>query len=209
MAALPMFVPPILGMIGSAWFMVAAHQARTDGRCRLDLPWSAETSARIVQDFHLAAWIDIERLARLSSECIAQLHTDVVASYLVIWAMTAIPSIVLMIPVTPVVDCSDRVVRKKVSLVALVGLIWGLAVLGLDYLSLSTFKTIRFDNSTPAQLKASFSEGNVDMFLFWIYFQMKGVLFSGALWFVTTGLKIMWHCRGSKWHKSARRRPRV
>jgi hypothetical protein len=209
MAALPMFVPPILGMIGSAWFMVAAHQARTDGRCRLDLPWSAETSARIVQDFHLAAWIDIERLARLSSECIAQLHTDVVASYLVVWALTCVPSIVLMIPVTPVVDCSDRVVRKKVLAASIAIIVLGAAMLWLIHILLSYSNTFWFEGVRRRPFTVDFNYGHIDSILFWIYFQMKGLTFAAALWLVTGGLRIIWHCGGSTWHKSARRTPRV
>lgn len=195
MAALPMFVPPILGMIGSAWFMVAAHQARADGRCRLDLPWSAETSAKIVQDFHLAAWVDIERLARLSSECIAQLHTDVVASYLVVWALTCVPSIVLMIPVTPVVDCSDSVGRKLCWRGILVAGFGAILFLSVTYLLLSYSDTINFGRRTRLRYTVSFDHGYVNTFLFWMYFQTKGVVFSIGLWFATVGLKVLWHCR--------------
>src|SRR5215207_445568 len=87
---LPMLVPLLVGLIGSGWIMLLAIEANQASECSLEMFGTSITQSNLLKYLYPAAWREYLQLKQISSECIANLHREVVLSYIVIAGVATI-----------------------------------------------------------------------------------------------------------------------
>jgi hypothetical protein len=109
----PLIIPFVVNAAVTAWVVVAAQRALAASQCGIHLPWSAETTVELLQSLYSAAWREVETLRRLSSPCIADLHADVAAAFLVA-SLGAAVLVLLLLPLASAEALKRRAVSGKV-----------------------------------------------------------------------------------------------
>ncbi|MFC7396706.1 hypothetical protein ACFQU1_05800 [Chelatococcus sp. GCM10030263] len=108
----PLALPLAANAAVTAWVVVTVQRALAASQCGIRLPWSAETTVELLQSLYPAAWREVETLRRLSSPCIASLHADVAAAFLVA-SLGAAVLVLLLLPLASAESLKRRAVGGK------------------------------------------------------------------------------------------------
>jgi hypothetical protein len=128
-----------------------------------------------VQRFHPSSWADVASLKRLSSACIANLHTELVATYICIFIISlAFSAFVFTIESrrSPYLEKDNVSYLLKYIISGYVGFtIYGI----LFYISATRSGFINFTGK-PSRVKADFDGIYIDIGHFWFSYSVSIVL---------------------------------
>jgi hypothetical protein len=184
---LPVLVPIAVSLVGTGWILHMAGEASENARCGLDLPWDTTRSFEILRSHYPAAWREVETLRRISSNCIAELHADIVSGYVIIVFLSLVCG-VLSTPFTafmrPRTAASDEQAYMRMTIALFLGAILFAYTL---YMAANHLELINFDGSRR-RISVRFSNGYVNVLSYWMAFQLLSVLGALALWFGCVGI---------------------
>lgn len=186
---LPVIVPMAVNLIGSAWVLVAAKGARYTGACGIDLPWDRETSYAILARFFSAALEEVETFKAVVSPCIADLHADITAAY-IISVLTAVVFSFLTIKFTmyPRIDLyneqKDKYVKGAFAAFSIM-----LICLSLYYVLTMVSGFIDFTGHVRRMIHVR--DGYVSLLRYWFEAQGLGFTLTMALWCFYYGVNVL------------------
>jgi hypothetical protein len=164
--ALLLVLPVALYLLGSGWVMLTAGQVRAAGGCSLGGPWSLLPSAEIVQALYSTSWVEALTLRRLSSACIANLHIQIVASYIFSFGVTALIAAMISAILIPTSPHIPRHSLKDLAKSAMLFLGVGPVLLFIVYAYGNLMSFVAFDGS-PSKTQLRFDGAYVSIFWYW------------------------------------------
>jgi hypothetical protein len=163
----PLIIPFVVNAAVTAWVVVAAQRALAASQCGISLPWRAQTTIEVLQSLFPAAWREVETLRRLSSPCIADLHADVSAAFLVA-SIGATALAVLLLPVVPTRGVIKEGLPKR-SLWSVTVSVFGVSILLIwilyEFVNKNGF--INFKDHKD-KMRAIFNGHYIDLWNFWL-----------------------------------------